>query len=230
MFNASAGCTAPTRARSSRRQRRARGPPLIAWARDPRARSRTRGCSEPHVLENLMIGAHTSGPLLCASRRLRFNVARRGPANCSDGRSVVLSELASISRAPPGAGLSYGTLKRVETRKSHGVASAPPPTRRTVSGLTHAEVDELATTIRLCATASTHDPARRAPHADGDGHQRQGRGARFRTQIAEGTLPTCATTPTSSRPTSEHPTHEPPRRQRPSPRATAPGPSCTVST
>jgi len=100
------------------------------------------------VLENLMIGAHTSGHVGWLQSALRINVARED-RQLQRRALLVLSELGLDHLAlHPAAGLSYGTLKRVEIARA--MASRPRLLLldEPASGLTHAEVDELAATIR----------------------------------------------------------------------------------
>ena len=82
------------------------------------------------VLENLMIGAHTSGHVGFVQAALRFNVARED-RQLQRRALLVLSELGLDHLAlPPGGGSVVRDAETRRDRKSYGVASAPASSRR----------------------------------------------------------------------------------------------------
>lgn len=107
------------------------------------------------VLENVMVGAHprTHGGFWAAA--LRFPTI--GSERATRARAhEVLQQLDLAALAPrPCAGLPYGTLKRIELARAMLAEPKLLLLDEPASGLTHAEVDELAAVIRsLC---DSHD-------------------------------------------------------------------------
>jgi branched-chain amino acid transport system ATP-binding protein len=100
------------------------------------------------VLENVMVGAHTKGSVGFARGMLRIGVGkeeRRLRGECMG----ILERLGLADLAGrPAVGLPFGTLKRIELAR--GLASTPRLLMldEPANGLTHAEVDELADTIK----------------------------------------------------------------------------------
>ena len=107
------------------------------------------------VLENVMVGAHprTRGGFWAASLR----VPTLGSERAVRTRALeVLDQLHLAHLAPrPCAGLPYGTLKRIELARAMLAEPRLLLLDEPASGLTHAEVDELAAVIRSLADA--HD-------------------------------------------------------------------------
>ena len=100
------------------------------------------------VLENVMCGAHCQSSVGPIRAMLGLGTASEERRLRDQARSL-LARLALEAHADrPAAGLPYGTLKRIEIARS--LASAPRLLLldEPAAGLTHAEVDELAATVR----------------------------------------------------------------------------------
>jgi branched-chain amino acid transport system ATP-binding protein len=100
------------------------------------------------VLENVMVGAHSQSKVSFATAPLRIGV-RKEEKRLQYEALQILADLDLDQYAlHPCAGLAFGTLKRIEIARA--MASRPKLLLldEPASGLTHAEVDELADTIR----------------------------------------------------------------------------------
>ncbi len=100
------------------------------------------------VLDNVMVGAHTTASCGFARGLLRFGVRKEDRRLRADARELLgqldLTDLADH----PAAALPFGTLKRIELARA--LASRPKLLLldEPANGLTHGEVDELADLIR----------------------------------------------------------------------------------
>ena len=136
------------------------------------------------LLENVMVGAHSQGKVGFARAIFRVGRREREPRDPRlRRRPAARSSASARSRSGPATGLPFGTLKRLEIAR----ALAAKPTfllmDEPASGLTHGEVDELGDTIQQHPRpVRSHGAAGRAPHVDGDEHQRPGRGDGVRPQ------------------------------------------------
>jgi branched-chain amino acid transport system ATP-binding protein len=100
------------------------------------------------LLENVMVGAHSTGKVGFTRAILRLGAARENRAT-RDFAGDLLTEIGLGSvMFHPAAGLPFGTLKRLEIARA--LASRPSflLLDEPASGLAHGEVDELAETIR----------------------------------------------------------------------------------
>lgn len=99
------------------------------------------------VLDNVRVGAHTQGRV--GFGRGLLGLGRAEDRGMRDDAMAILErlELAHLA-GKPAAGLPFGTLKRIELAR--GLAAKPRLLMldEPANGLTHAEVDELAETIR----------------------------------------------------------------------------------
>jgi branched-chain amino acid transport system ATP-binding protein len=86
------------------------------------------------VTENVMVGAHSRGGTTRARRRDALAILER----------LSLGELAN----QPAIGLPYGTLKRIEIARALAAHPQLLCLDEPAAGLTHSEVDELATLVR----------------------------------------------------------------------------------
>ena len=100
------------------------------------------------VVENVMVGAHTTGSVGFGRAILRLGAAREERELRSRGHAILerldLGHLANR----PAVGLPFGTLKRLEFARA--LASSPKLLLldEPANGLTHGEVDELGEAIR----------------------------------------------------------------------------------
>jgi len=100
------------------------------------------------VLENVMVGAHTTGHV--GYGRSPFHLGVRQEERALTEKSLrILYDLGLQDLAlRPAAGLPFGTLKRIEIARAMAVEPSLLLLDEPASGLTHAEVDELAGLIR----------------------------------------------------------------------------------
>jgi branched-chain amino acid transport system ATP-binding protein len=100
------------------------------------------------VLENVMVGAHSQSKASFATAPLRIGVRKEEKRLQYDALQILTDLTLDQYALHPCAGLPFGTLKRIEIARA--MASRPKLLLldEPASGLTHAEVDELADTIR----------------------------------------------------------------------------------
>jgi branched-chain amino acid transport system ATP-binding protein len=100
------------------------------------------------VLENVMVGAHTTSRQTFLTSALRLGTGREERRL----RETAYATLEDLDLAPyafhRAEGLPYGTLKRVELARALTAQPSLLLLDEPASGLTHVEVDELAETIR----------------------------------------------------------------------------------
>ena len=155
------------------------------------------------LLENVMVGAYSRGTVGFVRAMLRLAPWREERAT----REFAYELLERLDLAPlafrPAAGFPFGTLKRLELARALAARPKFLLMDEPASGLTHSEVDELGETVKRIRDEFDADrAARRAPHGDGDGHLRQGRGDGLRPQDRRGHAGRSAQRPArSSRPT-----------------------------
>jgi branched-chain amino acid transport system ATP-binding protein len=100
------------------------------------------------VLENVMVGAHTASRQTFLTAALRLGTIRE-ERRLRERAYATLEDLELAQHAfHPAVGLSYGTLKRVELARALAAEPTLLMLDEPASGLTHAEVEELAETIR----------------------------------------------------------------------------------
>jgi branched-chain amino acid transport system ATP-binding protein len=100
------------------------------------------------VLENVMVGAHSQCHVNFATAPFRFRV-RAEERRLTQDAVDILADLGLAQHAlRPAAGLSYGTLKRIELARAMAAHPRLLLLDEPASGLAHAEVDDLGETIR----------------------------------------------------------------------------------
>jgi len=101
------------------------------------------------VLENVMIGAHTTARGGFVSSMLRIPPVRSEERRLR-GDAMALLDRLGLSRFAhrPCAGLPYGTLKRIEIARAMATRPRLLMLDEPAAGLTHGEVDELGERIR----------------------------------------------------------------------------------
>jgi branched-chain amino acid transport system ATP-binding protein len=100
------------------------------------------------VLENVMVGAHSQCNVNFASAPFHLGV-RSEERRLTQDAVDILADLGLAQHAlRPAAGLSYGTLKRIELARAMAAHPRLLLLDEPASGLAHAEVDELGETIR----------------------------------------------------------------------------------
>jgi branched-chain amino acid transport system ATP-binding protein len=100
------------------------------------------------VLENVMVGAHSTSKVNFLTAPFRIGVHREEKRLTQEAMDILGALGLAQHALRPAEGLPYGTLKRIELAR----AMAAKPTLllldEPASGLTHAEVDHLGATIR----------------------------------------------------------------------------------
>jgi branched-chain amino acid transport system ATP-binding protein len=100
------------------------------------------------VLENVMVGAHSQCRVNFATAPFRVGVRAEERRRTQDAVDI-LADLGLAQHAlRPAAGLSYGTLKRIELARAMAAHPRLLLLDEPASGLAHSEVDELGDTIR----------------------------------------------------------------------------------
>ena len=100
------------------------------------------------VLENVMVGAHSQCNVNFATAPFRFGV-RAEERRLTQDAVDILADLGLAQHAlRPAAGLSYGTLKRIELARAMAAHPRLLLLDEPASGLAHSEVDDLGETIR----------------------------------------------------------------------------------
>jgi branched-chain amino acid transport system ATP-binding protein len=100
------------------------------------------------VLENVMVGGHSQSKVNFVTAPFRIGV-RAEEKRLQYEAMEILTELHLEQYAlHPCAGLPFGTLKRIEIARAMTAKPALLLLDEPASGLTHSEVDELATTVR----------------------------------------------------------------------------------
>jgi branched-chain amino acid transport system ATP-binding protein len=100
------------------------------------------------VLENVMVGAHSNSKVNFASAPFRVGVRREEKRLTQDAMDILGALGLAQHALRPAAGLPYGTLKRIELARAMAAKPRLLLLDEPASGLTHAEVDELGTTIK----------------------------------------------------------------------------------
>ena len=100
------------------------------------------------VLENIMVGAHSVSHQNWLTASLRIGTKEEDEAAMARA-AVILRRLGLEQYAfRPCSGMPYGTLKRIELARAMAASPRLLLLDEPASGLTHAEVDELAATVR----------------------------------------------------------------------------------
>ena len=100
------------------------------------------------VLENVMVGAHTNGRVGYARSPFHLGVRREERAFTEKALRILYDLGLQDLALRPAVGLPFGTLKRIEIARAMAVEPSLLLLDEPASGLTHAEVDELAGLIR----------------------------------------------------------------------------------
>jgi len=100
------------------------------------------------VLENIMVGAHSVSRQNWLTATFRIGTNEENEASMARA-AVILRRLGLEQYAfQPCSGMPYGTLKRIELARAMAASPRLLLLDEPASGLTHAEVDELADTVR----------------------------------------------------------------------------------
>jgi branched-chain amino acid transport system ATP-binding protein len=100
------------------------------------------------VLENVMVGAHSVSHQNWLSAGLRFGTKAEDDALTARGAAILRRLDLEQYAFRPCAGMPYGTLKRIELARAMAASPRLLLLDEPASGLSHAEVDELAGTVR----------------------------------------------------------------------------------
>ena len=135
------------------------------------------------ILDNVMVGATSRSKINWVTAAFRIGAEKEDRQLRREAMEILTELELERFALHPATGLPYGTLKRIEIARAMAARPRLLLLDEPASGLTHSEVEELARDDPLPARqARAHDPARGAPHADGDGHLRQGRRPQLRSQ------------------------------------------------
>jgi branched-chain amino acid transport system ATP-binding protein len=99
------------------------------------------------LLENVMVGAHSVGKVGFARAISRIGVAKENRRTRDEAGDLLIRLGLGPLMFHPAAGLPFGTLKRLEIARALAARPKFLLMDEPASGLTHAEVDELAGTI-----------------------------------------------------------------------------------
>jgi branched-chain amino acid transport system ATP-binding protein len=101
------------------------------------------------VLDNVAVGAHSRGRANWLTAALRLGSARDSAGARADAMELLRRLGLDGLALRPVAGLPFGTMKRIELARALAARPRLLLLDEPANGLTHSEVDELGTTIRM---------------------------------------------------------------------------------